>query len=1047
MGEERGRAALGLHSRLDEIEHRLLGAPVVELAGGAGALVARHEVVGAGGVLEAARPDDDPVGERPAGGVAAERELLHLRSRRLARALVLLARAGLLRHLRRARGTRGGRRRRGRREPEVLLPGDPRGGGRRFRELLVVVGIGAQRPLEVAVGLELRAAPAGGHGHLRLRGCGARGVVRRRRLVRGHGRGGRGGRRLGGDVHLALGGLGLLRLRRGRGAPLAPVHLGAPEGHRLDGRRHRVDEVALGGGGELGQADAAQRRATAADPLPLVGLLVLEGEHAGERRGEAVVEAELDDLAVLLRVGALAEQAPHLLHRPEARDQRGADAIVQGDRVLAREVLAAEPPLHGRGGRQRVVRAREEDDLLAPRDFAAHGHHRLVEPGAEIDGEIGDGRRLDGAREAEDLGGRALDLVDAEVLPAAEARELAQQAVVGVGADAHGEEARARGRERAAHPLGEPLPRDLARRGQTIADVDDGGLLLAVHPAERDVEERAQIRGAARRVLGEPLQRHGDLLLRRLGEPVLRVEDGGGGVERDQREVIRRRHGAEDRLGGGRLLLARRLVRRRRGVDDDDEVAGQLLDRAPVDVGDVARHEVVGAVLPRGEAGDAEGLLGAAGPGERRLELEVGPGLVAAAAHRHPPARVLDHGVGERRDRRAPAGVAEIDDERELADLDRIGGAHRVEVGDLAVARGEQLHVAQHHAPRARGRHRVDAGAVAPAVDPLEERGLVRGADGGLVARRRLLPLDDLALDEDAVGLDGERGDHRPLGDGEPVPALDLPAAGVREGLVDLGLGQTVAKDGADRLPADLEGARGRAGGAVAIDAVDPAGARAVAAEGAVVAHAAGPVLPVGERGDLGRRAGGDDRLLARVHLDAPSRRDHDGEPARDVDGDGAPVALHREPGLRGRDGDVAELVREAAALGRRRVEPHLARGELEPGLAQDDLGVAAQEHRRAVGEAGEGARPFARRELGAGRKRDPRDHRGGGVAALDRHLAGGELEARADGARLGGRRLLPAQEQRDARDQHENADRHPEGEAVPPNEPPRRTRRLARHV
>jgi len=227
--------------------------------------------------------------------------------------------------------------------------------------------------------------------------------------------------------------------------------------------------------------------------------------------------------------------------------------------------------------------------------------------------------------------------------------------------------------------------------------------------------------------------------------------------------VIRRRHRPEHGLGGAGLLLPGGLVGGRRGVDHDHQIAGKIVDGGPVDVGHVARHHVVGAVRAGREARHPEGpALGA----QRALELEVGARGVAAPPHGDHPPVVLDHGVGERGERHAHAGVAEVDGERELADGGGVGrrSAQRVDVLEAPGPRAHELQVAQHHAPRSRGRHGEDPGAVAVPVDPLEQRRLVRGAHRGLVLGGGLLPLDDLALDELAVGLDGERGDHRALG-------------------------------------------------------------------------------------------------------------------------------------------------------------------------------------------------------------------------------------------------------------------------------------------
>ena len=59
-----------------------------------------------------------------------------------------------------------------------------------------------------------------------------------------------------------------------------------------------------------------------------------------------------------------------------------------------------------------------------------------------------------------------------------------------------------------------------------------------------------------------------------------------------------------------------------------------------------------------------------------------------------------------------------------------------------------------------------------------------------LVGRGRLLALDDLTLDQPAVGLEREAHQLRAVGDREPVPALDRDARGVEEALVDEGLGE-----------------------------------------------------------------------------------------------------------------------------------------------------------------------------------------------------------------------------------------------------------------
>src|SRR5262249_48023627 len=119
------------------------------------------------------------------------------------------------------------------------------------------------------------------------------------------------------------------------------------------------------------QVHTPERRAAPLDALLLVRDLALEREDAGERREQAIVEAELDHLAaVLVRVCRLAEEPPDLLRRPEPRDERGADPGGHLDPVVAREILAAEATADGRGGGQGVVRAGEEDQLFAARDLA-----------------------------------------------------------------------------------------------------------------------------------------------------------------------------------------------------------------------------------------------------------------------------------------------------------------------------------------------------------------------------------------------------------------------------------------------------------------------------------------------------------------------------------------------------------------------------------------------------------------------------------------------------------------------------------------------------
>jgi hypothetical protein len=111
--------------------------------------------------------------------------------------------------------------------------------------------------------------------------------------------------------------------------------------------------------------------------------------------------------------------------------------------VLGGEVFRAESSLDDQLGRQRMMRAREDDDFFALRDFAVRRKERLIEPRAEIERELGDGRRLERAREPERLSRRFLGAVDAQVLPASRSRELLHQIVARSFADAHGEEPRA----------------------------------------------------------------------------------------------------------------------------------------------------------------------------------------------------------------------------------------------------------------------------------------------------------------------------------------------------------------------------------------------------------------------------------------------------------------------------------------------------------------------------------------------------------------------------------------------------------------------------
>ena len=203
--------------------------------------------------------------------------------------------------------------------------------------------------------------------------------------------------------------------------------------------------------------------------------------------------------AVVVLRGARAHEAARVLRGPEARDERRGDRRgVDLHVVLLVEVLAGDATVHGHLVGQRMVRAREEDELLAARELAGRRVERLIEAGAEIDRDVGDGRRLDRAREAERLARGLAGLVDADVLSAARARELREELVMRVGAGADREEARARAGERATEALEERLGAGLAGGRRAVADVDDRRLLLAVEARERGLEHRAEIGRAAR---------------------------------------------------------------------------------------------------------------------------------------------------------------------------------------------------------------------------------------------------------------------------------------------------------------------------------------------------------------------------------------------------------------------------------------------------------------------------------------------------------------------------------------------------------------------
>src|SRR5690606_29181369 len=104
-------------------------------------------------------------------------------------------------------------------------------------------------------------------------------------------------------------------------------------------------------------------------------------------------------------------------------DGLGVDAQI----VLIFEGLRPETSAHLDLRWQRVVGTREQHHLLAARELARGRVERLIEAGAQVDREIGDGRRLDRAREAQRLARGLPALVDANELTAARAGELSEE--------------------------------------------------------------------------------------------------------------------------------------------------------------------------------------------------------------------------------------------------------------------------------------------------------------------------------------------------------------------------------------------------------------------------------------------------------------------------------------------------------------------------------------------------------------------------------------------------------------------------------------------
>ena len=300
-----------------------------------------------------------------------------------------------------------------------------------------------------------------------------------------------------------------------------------------------------------------------------------------------------------------------------------------------------------------------------------------------------------------------------------------------------------------------------------------------------------------------------------------------------------------------------------------------------------------------------------------------------------------------------PTSTESANSSKRTGSSERSGYTYRV----LPSTIGQHLDVAEDDAARAARGDREDARAVGAAVDPLEERRVVALAHRDAVLRRGLALLDDLALDELAVRLEREARDHRGGRDREPVPALDRLAAGVRERLIDLGLGDAVAEDGVHDLLRDAELARRRAGGRRRIEAVEAARAAADRARAALVAHAAGPVLPERDRRDGGLAVGLRDALLAGVDLDAPAGRREDREAARDVDGDVLAVALDADARVGGGDAIRADRALERVAVDARSLEEDLAGRDVDAALEELQARFAAQEEGCAFAGANERAR------------------------------------------------------------------------------------------
>ena len=412
------------------------------------------------------------------------------------------------------------------------------------------------------------------------------------------------------------------------------------------------------------------------------------------------------------------------------------------------------------------------------------------------------------------------------------------------------------------------------------------------------------------------------------------------------------------------------------------------------------------------------------------LELEVGARHVARAAHRDHPAAGLDARVERRRELVLLVRLAHVDRERELVEAHRIVGAQRIDVARLALDPRQHLDVAEDDAARAARRDGVDARAVGAAVDPLEQRRLVARAHRVAVLGGGLAALDHLAFDEDAIRLEREAGDGRGLGDGEPVPTFDRLTAGVREGLVDLGLGDAFSNDGLHHLLRDAELLRRCASGRVGIEPVEATGTAAGEARAALIAHAAGPVVPEGDRADLGLGVTAGLALFARADLDATARRREDREAARDVDRDRVTVAFDADARVGGGDAVFAGLDRERLAFDAGRVEPDFTRLERHAAVEEDDLRVPPEEDACTFARANQRACSFAGVHRRAARERRAADRLRGAGRFLHRDLTGGEVEPSADTPRFRGRLRLERDEE-DDRDRREQRDERDENCAV----------------